>query len=88
MVGRINLRGKSIAVAAALAAMLGGLGSASAVGGYWVIKDASTGKCPIVTENPIIGGNILFGTGPYNSLDDAKLARSGISVCPKDQDDK
>ena len=33
-------------------------------------------------EQPVInaqvGGNIWFGTGPYKSLDDAKLARSTI----------
>jgi hypothetical protein len=28
------------------------------------------------------GGNIWFGTGPYKSLDDAKLARSTIPQCP------
>jgi hypothetical protein len=44
------------------------------------------GKCEIVTSNPVInaqvGGNIWFGTGPYKSLDDAKLARSTIPRCP------
>jgi hypothetical protein len=43
-------------------------------------------KCEIVTSNPVInvqvGGNIWFGTGPYQSLDDAKLARSNIPQCP------
>jgi hypothetical protein len=54
--------------------------------GYWVVGDQTTSKCEIVTRNPVInsqvGGNIWFGTGPYKSLDDAKLARSTIRVCP------
>jgi hypothetical protein len=55
-------------------------------GGYWVVGDRTTSKCEIVTSNPVInaqvGGNIWFGSGPYQSLDDAKLARSTISGCP------
>jgi hypothetical protein len=54
--------------------------------GYWVVGDHATGKCEIVTSNPVInaqvGGNIWFGTGPYQSNDDAKLARSTIPQCP------
>jgi hypothetical protein len=30
------------------------------------------------------GGDFWFGDGPYRSLDDAKLARSTIGACPKD----
>jgi hypothetical protein len=59
---------------------------ASGQSGYWVVGDRSTSKCDIVTSNPVInsqvGGNIYFGTGPYKSMDDAKLARSGIPSCP------
>jgi len=59
---------------------------AFAQGGYWVVGDRATGKCEIVTSNPVInaqvGGNIWFGTGPYSSFDDAKRARSTISSCP------
>ena len=55
---------------------------AFAQGGYWVVGNRATSKCEIVTSNPVInaqvGGNIWFGTGPYKSLDDAKLARSTI----------
>jgi hypothetical protein len=57
-----------------------------AQGGFWVVGNSATAKCEIVTSNPVInaqvGGNIWFGTGPYQSLDDAKLARSTISSCP------
>ena len=57
--------------------------------GYWVVGNRATSKCDIVTSNPVIdgpvGGNIFFGTGPYRSRDDAKLARSTISVCPRDE---
>jgi hypothetical protein len=52
--------------------------------GYWVVGNHATNKCEIVTANPTIDGSrIWFGTGPYNSLDDAKLARSTIRDCPK-----
>jgi hypothetical protein len=54
--------------------------------GYWVVGNRATAKCEIVTSNPVInaqvGENILFGTGPYKSLDDTKLARSTIPSCP------
>lgn len=54
---------------------------------YWVVGNRASNKCEIVTSNPVInaqvGGNIWFGSGPYRSLDDAKLARSTISACPK-----
>jgi hypothetical protein len=61
--------------------------SAFAADGYWVVGNNATSKCDIVTSNPVInaqvGGNITFGSGPYRSLDDAKLARSTIGSCPK-----
>jgi hypothetical protein len=57
-----------------------------AQGGFWVVGNSATAKCEIVTSNPVInaqvGGNIWFGSGPFQSLDDAKLARSTISECP------
>jgi hypothetical protein len=59
---------------------------AFAQSGFWVVGDSAAGKCEIVTSNPVInsqvGGNITFGSGPYKSIDDAKLARSTISQCP------
>jgi hypothetical protein len=58
---------------------------AFAQGGYWVVGNRATAKCEIVTSNPVVdqfGGNIWFETGPYRSLDDAKLARSTIGQCP------
>ena len=52
------------------------------------------GRLPVRSEaNEIIaagqrdvrrGRNIWFGDGPYKSLADAKLARSTIGVCPKE----
>jgi hypothetical protein len=30
-------------------------------------------------------GDIWFADGPYKSLDDAKLARSTIGACPKEE---
>jgi hypothetical protein len=61
---------------------------AFADGSYWVVGNHATSKCELVTSNPVIngpvGGNIWFGSGPYKSLDDAKLARSTLAVCPKE----
>ena|ERR1700704_4899552 len=54
--------------------------------GYWVTGNRASGKCEIVTSNPVVngqvGGNVTFGSGPYRSDDDAKLARSTIRECP------
>ena len=63
---------------------------------YWVTGDRSTGKCNIVNSEsqPVAYGlpayagsgseyNTSFASGPYKSLDDAKLARSTISECPQ-----
>jgi hypothetical protein len=67
-----------------------------AAGGYWVVGNRATGKCDIVTSNPVIGGGsaydngggFSFGSGPYKSSDDAKLARSTIGVCPPPEPEK
>jgi hypothetical protein len=57
---------------------------AFADGMFWVVGSHASGKCEIVTSNPVVdGGNIWFGDGPYKSRDDAKLARSTINACPK-----
>jgi hypothetical protein len=49
---------------------------AFADGMFWVVGSHASGKCDIVTSNPVVdGGNIWFGDGPYKSRDDAKLAR-------------
>ena len=52
----------------------------SALADYWVVGNRASGGCDIVTSNPVInaqvGGNTTFGSGPYRSLDDAKIARS------------
>jgi hypothetical protein len=52
---------------------------------YWVVGNRATGKCDIVTSNPVINpyGTPYFGDGPYKSLADAKLARSTIRACPE-----
>ena len=79
---------KSLLLAGAMIVATGT--SAFAQAGYWVVGNRATAKCEIVTSNPVInaqvGGNISFGTGPYKSLDDAKLARSTISNCPAVQE--
>ncbi|OAF05169.1 hypothetical protein AYJ54_22220 [Bradyrhizobium centrolobii] len=49
---------------------------------FWVVGNRATGKCDIVTSNPVIAGDIWFGDGPYKSKADAKLARSTIRACP------
>jgi hypothetical protein len=52
---------------------------------YWVVGNRATNKCEIVTSNPVVIGDIWFQDGPYKSLDDAKLARSTIGACPRDE---
>jgi len=60
---------------------------------YWVSGDRISGKCNITTSQPVAFGlpaydgsnpeyRVSWSSGPYKSLDDAKLARSGISQCP------
>lgn len=49
---------------------------------FWVVGSRTSGKCDIVTSNPVINGDIWFGDGPYKSRADAKLARSTIRACP------
>jgi hypothetical protein len=79
---------KSLRLAGAVIAATGTI--AFAEGGYWVVGNSAASRCEIVTSNPVIngpiGGNISFGEGPYKSLDDAKLARSTIGVCPKEEE--
>ena len=69
--------------------------TAAYTGEYWVAGDRSTGRCNIVTSQPVVYGlpayagsgseySTSFASGPYQSLDDAKLARSGISACPSE----
>jgi hypothetical protein len=76
---------KSLLLAGAITVATGTIASAE---GYWVVGNRATAKCEIVTSNPVInaqtGGNIWFGSGPYQSPDDAKLARSTIGACPKE----
>ena len=50
---------------------------------FWVVGNRATGRCEIVTSNPIVYGDIWFSDGPYKSRADAKLARSTIGACPK-----
>jgi hypothetical protein len=72
---RLILAG-SLIIAATIAAFADDL--------YWVVGNHATNSCDIVTSNPVIIGDIWFEDGPYKTLDDAKLARSTIGACPKD----
>ena len=76
---------KSLLLAAAMIVAIGATSFADEF--YWVVGNRANSKCDIVTRNPVIypygGGNFWFGDGPYTSIDDAKLARSTISACPK-----
>ena len=54
------------------------------VAGFWVIKDTRANGCSIVTSNPVVNGPIgpiLWGSGPYQSEKDAKLAIKTIPSC-------
>jgi len=76
---------KSLLLAGATLMAAGNIAFAQ-VQGYWVTGNRATGRCDIVTSNPVIdsqvGGNTTFGDGPYRSKDDARLARSTIRSCP------
>ena len=53
--------------------------------GFWVVGNLTAGTCEIVTSNPVMDNPVTwFSSGPYQSLDDAKLARSTIPQCPKE----
>jgi len=53
--------------------------------GFWVVGNLTAGTCVIVTSNPVMDNPATsFSSGPYQSLDDAKLARSTIPQCPKE----
>ena len=76
---------KSLLLAGAVTCATGTASVAQMYSGYWVVGNGATHTCEIVTSNPIIDYNVgSFGSGPYRSPDDAKLARSTISVCPKE----
>jgi hypothetical protein len=73
--------------------MTAAFGTACYADQFWVVGNRGTGKCDIVTSNPVAynlpayadGGsqyNVSFSDGPYRSIDDAKLARSTINACP------
>jgi hypothetical protein len=84
-----------------LAGMMSAFFATASHAQYWVAGDRTTGKCNILTSQPVTFGlpayasggseyRTYFTTGPYKSLEDAKLARSTISSCPPPQpgDDK
>ena len=73
---------KLLMQAGALTLAIGVIGFGDAL--FWVVGNRATNKCEIVTSNPIVIGDIWFADGPYKSIDDARLARSTIHVCPKD----
>ena len=68
--------------------------TAGHAGEYWVSGDRLTGGCRITISQPITFSlpaydgstdptyRTSWTSGPYQSLDDAKLARSGINSCP------
>jgi hypothetical protein len=73
---------KAIVLAGALTLTTGTVSLADGL--YWVVGNRATNKCDIVSSNPIIIGDIWFGDGPYKSMGDARLARSTIGACPKE----
>jgi hypothetical protein len=83
---------KSLAIKSLLLAALVGATSSECharwpdYAGFWVIGNRVTNECGIVTANPILPDAIFwFESGPYQSLDAAKLARSTISACPRQE---
>jgi heme A synthase len=81
-----SLTVKSVLLAGALSCAATTACVAQAYSGFWVVGNGAIHSCEIVTSNPVIDyypGS--FGSGPYQSRDDARLARSTISVCPKQE---
>jgi hypothetical protein len=72
---------KTWILAGLMTAAIGTAGFADGL--YWVVGNRATSKCEIVTSNPVVTGDIWFEDGPYQSLADAKLARSTIGACPE-----
>jgi heme A synthase len=76
---------KSLLLAGALTCSAATACVAQMYSGYWVVGNGATHTCEIVTSNPVIDYNVgSFGSGPYQSPDDARLARSTIGACPKE----
>jgi len=76
---------KSLLLATALTCVATTACVAQTYSGYWVVGNGAIHNCEIVTSNPVIDySQGSFGSGPYQSRDDAKLARSTISACPKE----
>ncbi len=59
---------KSVLLAGAILVAAGNVAFAQR---YWVTGNRASGKCEIVTRNPVVdsqvGGNVTFGSGPYRS---------------------
>jgi hypothetical protein len=72
---------RSLILAGLMTAAIGTAGFADGL--YWVVGNRATNKCEIVTSNPVVTGDIWFEDGPYQSLADARLARSTIGACPE-----
>jgi hypothetical protein len=76
---------KSLLLAGALTCAATPACFAQMYSGYWVVGNGTDHTCQIVTSNPVIETSPgSFGSGPYQSRDDAKLARSTINTCPKE----
>jgi len=82
---------KSLAIKSLLLAAMAGASATACLAawpdykGFWVVGNLAAGTCDIVTSNPVIDNPVTsFSTGPYQSLDDARLARSTIPQCPKE----
>ena len=54
---------------------------ALAQGAHRVVRNSDTATCEIVTDAQV-GGNVRFGSGPFDPIDQAKLAHSSINACP------
>src|SRR3954471_8249762 len=75
---------RSLLLAGGLTCAAATAGMAQAYSGYWVVGNGADHTCRIVTSNPVIDYSPgSFGSGPYQSRDDARLALSTIGVCPK-----
>ena len=71
---------KSLMLAGAITSVIGTVCFADGLGR----RRSRDQQMRIVARNPVVIGDIRFEDEPYGSLNDAKLARSTIGACPKD----
>jgi hypothetical protein len=48
---------------------------------FFVIQDAKTARCAVVTERPASGSAFIIGNGPHKTRTDALRAMKAVQIC-------